>query len=826
MSSSTDSPSNTAASNTAADAQAITSSHQVNTQYTADNIKVLEGLEAVRKRPGMYIGDTGMRGLHHLVYEIVDNSVDEALAGHATAIKVMIHIDNSVTVEDDGRGIPTGMHPSGLSAVEVVMTKLHAGGKFNEEGGAYKISGGLHGVGASVVNALSESLRVEVKQKGKIFTQSFKYGVTQSPLVEIGTAETTGTKTTFKPDTGMFSITEYSSETLATRFRELAFLNRGLRIQLSDERIENFTVQEFYAEGGIIQFVEYLNSSRQALGEVIALTQEEKGVVVDVALQWNDSYVETVSSYVNNIHTIEGGTHVSGFRRALTTVVNKFLVDSGMSKNFKESLQGEDIREGLAAIISVKVPEPQFEGQTKGKLGNGEVEGIVSQIVAERLTKHFEMNPNVLKKIIQKSIDSAVARIAAKKARELTRRKTALDTGGLPGKMADCQERDPALCELYLVEGDSAGGSAKQGRSRKNQAVLPMKGKILNVEKARFDRMLSSEEIRILISAIGAGIGKDDFDIAKVRYHKIIIMTDADVDGSHIRTLLLTFFYRHMPLAIEKGYLYIAQPPLYRAKKGNKEQYLKNEQDLFSYLLQSGIDSAKVTLRDQAVPQENLMEILRATSKYTKAIERYSRRASPDVLNILISKHITAEYIRDELKLNELKEIMTGELSKKGFAVETTTQKEPDGNFSLRVRTRLEGTSKLTLIGSGLLGSMEYEEMLTNYKISEEIHDQSVTLKLGDTIPKVYTSMAKTLDAILEYTKNGIYIQRYKGLGEMNPEQLWETTMDPAKRMLLQVSVEDAVQADQVFSLLMGDEVEPRRNFIETNALKVRNLDV
>ena len=465
----------------------------VNSNYNAEQIKVLEGLEAVRKRPGMYIGDTGLRGLHHLVYEIVDNSVDEALAGHATSIKVLIHTDNSVTVEDDGRGIPTGMHPSGISAVEVVMTKLHAGGKFNEEGGAYKISGGLHGVGASVVNALSESLKVEVKQKGKIFTQSFKRGATQTPLLEIGVSDKTGTRTTFKPDPEIFKeALVYSSETLATRFRELAYLNKGLRIQLTDERVENPATQEFYAEGGIIQFVEFLNSSRQPLHEqVISLTQEVNGVVVDVALQWNDSYVETVSSYVNNIHTIEGGTHVSGFRTALTRVINKFIVETGLNKNFKESLQGEDIREGLAAIISVKVPEPQFEGQTKGKLGNGEVEGIVSQVVSERLTKLFEVTPSIAKKIIQKSIDSAVARIAARKARELTRRKTALDTGGLPGKMADCQERDPALCELYLVEGDSAGGSAKQGRSRKNQAVLPLKGKILNVEKARFDRMLS-----------------------------------------------------------------------------------------------------------------------------------------------------------------------------------------------------------------------------------------------------------------------------------------------------------------------------------------------
>ena len=800
----------------------------VNTNYSADQIKVLEGLEAVRKRPGMYIGDTGIRGLHHLVYEIVDNSVDEALAGHATSIKVFIHSDNSITVEDDGRGIPTGMHPSGISAVEVVMTKLHAGGKFNEEGGAYKISGGLHGVGASVVNALSETLKVEVKQKGKIFSQSFKRGDTQTGLLEIGVSDKTGTKTTFKPDHEIFKeALIYSAETLATRFRELAFLNKGLRIQLTDERVEHPTMQEFFAEGGIIQFVQFLNSSRQALHEqVIAFDQEVNGVVVDIALQWNDSYVETVSSYVNNIHTIEGGTHVSGFRTALTRVINKFIVETGLNKNFKESLQGEDIREGLAAIISVKVPEPQFEGQTKGKLGNGEVEGIVSQVVAEKLTKLFEVTPSIAKKIIQKSIDSAVARIAARKARELTRRKTALDTGGLPGKMADCQERDPALCELYLVEGDSAGGSAKQGRSRKNQAVLPLKGKILNVEKARFDRMLSSDEIRVLISAIGAGIGKDDFDPDKVRYHKIIIMTDADVDGSHIRTLLLTFFYRQMAAIIERGFLYIAQPPLYRAKKGSREQYLKNEQDLFEFLLNAGIDSAKVTVHGKDIVKEDLIQILRASSKFTKAIERHSRRSNPEVLKLLISNGVKAEVLRDEAKLNSLKEKLTQDLAKFGYSTESTIAKEADGAYSLKIRTRLDGTSKVTQISSGLLQSIEYEEMLTHFKISEEIHDGNITLKLGETLPKTFKTMANALEAIQEFAKNGVGIQRYKGLGEMNPEQLWETTMDPERRTLLQVTVEDALQADQVFSLLMGDEVEPRRNFIETNALKVRNLDV
>ncbi len=798
----------------------------VSSNYTASQIKVLEGLEAVRKRPGMYIGDTGVRGLHHLVYEIVDNSVDEALAGHATKIQVYIHADNSISVEDDGRGIPTDMHESGISAVELVLTKLHAGGKFNEEGGAYKISGGLHGVGASVVNALSESLKVEVKQKGKIFTQSFKRGDAQTKLLEIGTTDKRGTKVTFKPDHEMFSILEYSADTLAARFRELAFLNKGLRIQLTDERVENPLMQEFFAEGGIIQFVEFLNSSRQKLHEVISMTNEVNGVVVDVALQWNDSYVETVSSYVNNIHTVEGGTHVSGFRTSLTRVVNKFLAETGLNKNFKESLQGEDIREGLAAIISVKVPEPQFEGQTKGKLGNGEVEGYVSQVVTEYLTRLFEQNPSIVKKVIQKSIDSAVARIAARKARELTRRKTALDTGGLPGKMADCQERDPALCELYLVEGDSAGGSAKQGRSRKNQAILPLKGKILNVEKARFDRMLSSDEIRVLISAIGAGIGKDDFNPDKVRYHKIIIMTDADVDGSHIRTLLLTFFYRQMHSIIERGYLYIAQPPLFRAKKGSKEQYLKNEQELFEFLLKAGIDSAKVMINGKEIVGDELMNILRSNSKYIKAIERHSRRSNPEVLKMLVSKGIKSDVIRDEKKLNETKEMLASELGKMGYTLESTITPEADGTFTLKIRTRLDGTSKVTQIGVGLLQSIEYEEMLTNYSASEGIHEGKINLKLGDKQAEIFTDMSQVLEAVQEFTKNGMNIQRYKGLGEMNPEQLWETTMDPEKRTLLKVTIEDALQADQVFSLLMGDEVEPRRNFIEQNALKVKNLDV
>jgi DNA gyrase subunit B len=804
------------------------SSTTVTSQYTAEKIKVLEGLEAVRKRPGMYIGDTHVRGLHHLVYEIIDNSVDEALAGHATAIQVFIHPDNSVSVEDDGRGIPTGMHPSGLSAVEVVMTKLHAGGKFNEEGGAYKISGGLHGVGASVVNALSESLKVEVRQNGKIYTQSYRRGNPVSGLQEIGITETTGTRTTFKPDSEIFSVHEYNTETLSNRFRELAFLNRGLRICLTDERVENPAPQEFYYEGGISQFVEYLNSSKQKLhDEVIAISAENNGVVVDVALQWNDSYAETIPSYVNNIHTAEGGTHVSGFKTALTRVVNKFLTDSSQSKNFKESLQGEDIREGLAAIISVKVPEPQFEGQTKGKLGNSEVEGIVSAAVADKLGKYLELNPGLLKKVIQKSIDSAVARIAARKARELTRRKTALDTGGLPGKMADCQERDPALCELYLVEGDSAGGSAKQGRSRKNQAVLPLKGKILNVEKARFDRMLSSEEIRVLISAIGAGIGRDDFDVNKVRYHKIIIMTDADIDGSHIRTLLLTFFYRQMHAILERGYLYIAQPPLFRAKKGSRDRYLKNEKALFEFLLDAGLDHAKIRARGTILENAMVREALEASAKVERFIERHSRRNQPETLALLIERGVSAEALKSEESARAVFEGLIGDLEKMGYTADLEIAPEKtDLGFKASIRTRRDGIEKRTSITTALLSSLEYEEVIQSHRNSELIHDGAIEVTFGNDKTVSLKTTRQLLKVIRDQAKSGISLQRYKGLGEMNPEQLWETTMNPETRTLLQVTVQEAVEADRVFSLLMGDEVEPRRLFIEQNALKVRNLDV
>jgi len=800
-----------------------------NSDYTADKIKVLEGLEAVRKRPGMYIGDTGIRGLHHLVYEIVDNSVDECLAGHAKNITVFINSDNSITVEDDGRGIPTGMHSSGISAVELVMTKLHAGGKFNEEGGAYKVSGGLHGVGAAVVNALSEIMIVEVKQNGKVFQQTYERGHPQHPLKEVGVTTSRGTKTTFKPDAEIFPQREYNSDTLSSRFRELAFLNRGLKIILTDLRTEEPKPQEFFYEGGLTEFVQYLNKSKEAIHDkVIFFSQEKDDVGMEIAMQWNGSYSETIISYTNNINTIEGGTHVSGMKTALTRSVNKYAVDSGLAKNMKDvSLTGEDIREGIACVVSVKVPEPQFEGQTKTKLGNGEVEGLVNTMVYEKLTEFFEQNPSVAKKIIQKSIDSALARIAARKAKDLTRRKTALDMNSLPGKMADCQERDPALCEIFIVEGDSAGGSAKQGRARKNQAVLPLKGKILNVERARFDKMLSSEEIKVLITALGAGIGQDDFDIAKVRYHKIVIMTDADVDGSHIRTLLLTFFYRQMREVIEKGYLYIAQPPLYKLKRGNKEQYLKNEADLGEYLLSAGLEGISVRLGDKEIGNEFLVSSMKAAGKYTKSIDKISRRIDPDIIRAMVQKKVTSEVFKNADTLKSLLAEIQLKMQADGHSMTFTVVEDKEyGAWRSVVDTTVHGTKKRMELNLPLMESTEVRELFRLHQAMIGIGSGTFQVFKKDKLEAVVTDHEVLAYQITELAKQGAYIQRYKGLGEMNPEQLWETTMDPTKRTLLKVSVEDAVEADTIFSLLMGDAVEPRRQFIEENALRVRNLDV
>lgn len=797
-------------------------------EYSADKIKVLEGLEAVRKRPGMYIGDTSTRGLHHCVYEIVDNSVDEALAGYAKNIRVRIHLDNSVTVEDDGRGIPVGMHSTGISAVEVVMTKLHAGGKFNEEGGAYKVSGGLHGVGAAVVNALSTSLHVEVRQAGKVYQQTYHRGVPAGALKEVGITDKRGTQTTFKPDPEIFEVVEFNIDTLAARFRELAFLNPGLRIQLQDERLEALKEFDFCFEGGIIQFVEHINKSKQKLHEkVIYFSQDKDWLRAEIALQWNDSYSETISSYVNNINTIEGGTHVSGFRNALTRVVNKYASESGVAKDLKETLSGEDIREGLACVISAKVPEPQFEGQTKTKLGNSEVEGFVNTIVYEKLTTFFEQNPSVAKKIVQKAVDSALARIAARKARDLTRRKTALDFSGLPGKMADCQEKDPALCEIYLVEGDSAGGSAKQGRSRKNQAILPLKGKILNVEKARFDKMLSFEEIKILITALGAGIGKDDFDIAKLRYHKIVIMTDADVDGSHIRTLLLTFFYRQMPEIIEKGYLYIAQPPLYKVKRGQKEKYLKNEQELAEYLLSSSLEQAQILSQGKILPSSQITPALRSANRFSKSLERLSKRIHPEVISGLLYQGLSSSILANELEFKSLLTKVATDCLRHDIKVQFMMTKDEEHNsWSAVLTSSFHGNSKQISINSNMVNSSEFEELQKQIQMMRTLGPAPYQVVLGDRPAFEVENAEKLATYLLEQSKAGLTVQRYKGLGEMNPEQLWETTMDPERRTLLKVSVEDAVEADSIFSVLMGDQVEPRRQFIEENALRVRNLDI
>jgi DNA gyrase subunit B len=800
----------------------------VQSEYSADKIKVLEGLEAVRKRPGMYIGDTGVRGLHHCVYEIVDNSIDEALAGYAKRINVSIHVDNSVTVEDDGRGIPTGMHSTGISAVELVLTKLHAGGKFNEEGGAYKVSGGLHGVGAAVVNALSESLHVEVKQNNKVFRMSFKRGTPTGSLKEVGTTDKRGTLVTFKPDPEIFETVEFSSDTLAARMRELAFLNSGIHITLTDERVEPAKIHDFRYEGGITQFIEYINKSKSPLHDkIIYITAEKDFIGVELAIQWNDSYSETISSYVNNINTIEGGTHVSGFKTALTRVVNKYINENNLAKNFKEGLTGEDIREGLACVISTKVPEPQFEGQTKTKLGNSEVEGFVNTIVYEKLTTYFEQNPSVAKKVIQKAVDSALARIAARKARDLTRRKTALDFGGLPGKMADCQEKDPALCEIYLVEGDSAGGSAKQGRDRKNQAILPLKGKILNVEKARFDKMLSFEEIKILITALGAGIGQDDFDINKIRYHKIVIMTDADVDGSHIRTLLLTFFYRQMREVIEKGYLYIAQPPLYKVRKGQKDKYLKNEPELAEHLLSSGLEGVQIKTSTGVLASSQVVASLKAAARFTKAIDRVAKKLHPEILRGLVNKGVTISTLEKEGELDAVLKQLESELTSKDVRFSWKIERDQEHNCWVAVVDNwIHGTRRTAPINSAILNSTEYEELCKlNQAILTMGEGPYQILTEGRADHSVQTG-EELAEVIVEKTKSGLTIQRYKGLGEMNPEQLWETTMDPSRRTLLKVSVDDAVEADAIFSVLMGDQVEPRRQFIEENALRVRNLDI
>ena len=799
--------------------------------YSADQIKVLEGLDAVRKRPGMYIGDTSERGLHHLVFEVVDNSIDEALGGYCDDIKVIVHIDGSVTVEDNGRGIPVDIHTSeGVSATEVVMTKLHAGGKFDKR--AYKVSGGLHGVGVSVVNALSEYLEVEIKREGKVYAQRYQRGKPDAALKEIGTTKQRGTKVTFKPDALIFEQLDFSFDILSQRLRELAFLNRGVRISIDDQRTQK--QHEFYYKGGIEEFVRHLNRAKTPIhSSVVYLKGERDGFEVEVALQWNEGYAESVYSFANNISTIEGGTHLIGFKAALTRTINYYAAAKGLLKKEGETLQGEDVREGLTAVVSVKVQEPQFEGQTKTKLGNSEVKGFVEALVNEKLGEYLEEHPTDAKKIALKGLDAARVREATRKAKELARRKGALDSGSLPGKLADCQERDPALSELYIVEGDSAGGSAKQGRDRKNQAILPLRGKILNVEKARFDKMISSQEIRLLVTALGTGIGKEDRDLSKLRYHTIIIMTDADVDGSHIRTLLLTLFYRQFQELIEQGYVYIAQPPLYKVKKGKTERYLKDDASLEDYLIELGTED--ITLQAQGdlggltgIPLKNVVKKVLRFERILDIVER--QRKNRHVIAALVrDERMSREVLSDQATLRQLIADVTARLKQSAPDIEPLTidiSEDPEhACYQITARTRMNGSSQQTVVDAPFCLSPEFEELRRMAKDLRAVGAPPFLVVEGDKQTPAHT-LREAVAHVIAQARKGLDIQRYKGLGEMNPEQLWETTMNPETRTLLQVKIEDAYEADDIFSTLMGDEVEPRRKFIEDNALNVRNLDI
>jgi DNA gyrase subunit B len=807
---------------------------KVSNEYTADKIKILEGLEAVRKRPGMYIGDTAARGFHHCVYEIVDNSVDEALAGYCSEIKVIIHPDNSVTVIDDGRGIPVGIHSGeGISAAEIVFTKLHAGGKFNEDDGAYKVSGGLHGVGAAVVNALSQEVTIEIKKDGKVHQIVFARGVTQGPLKIVGEcdADESGTAVTFKLDPEIFEIHEFNYETLSNRFREMAFLNKGLKIVIKDERVEQKDI--FHFEGGLGEFVTYLNRAKTPVHKKpIYFFHSRDDYEIEIAMQWTDSYSESLIGYANNINTPGGGTHISGFKTALTRALNSYAKDNNMMKGTKTTLTGDDMREGLTAIISAKMANPQFEGQTKDKLGSSEVEGIVNSLVGEKLKIFLEENPSTAKMIIRKSLDAAAAREAARRARELTRRKTALDFGGLPGKMADCQEKNPELCEIYIVEGDSAGGSAKQGRDRKIQAVLPLKGKILNVEKARYDKMLGSEEIKMLVQAMGTGIGKDHFDDSKLRYHKIIIMTDADVDGSHIRTLLLTLFYRHLPVIVEKGYLYIAQPPLFKYKKGKLEQYLKDEKELDSFLVKSALMNSVVKIGAEVKGLDEITTLINKYRNYTGTIKSYDRHYDGHLLRRVIETScLTGEVLKDEIKLKSaVKELEEHLLAQKidllkDYEFEIEEDVKHNG-FAVKIKVVSALKTKKFKLSSYFIESSEYKSLENHFEGITKFLKSDFNYVTDKGVENSFDSLKDFSEFILAEGKQGAYIQRYKGLGEMNPEQLWDTTMDPENRTLLQVMIEDVVDADQAFSVLMGDQVAPRREFVEKNALNVRNLDI
>ena len=779
----------------------------------------------------MYIGSTGEIGLHHLVYEVVDNSIDEALAGYCDTVDVAIHLDNSITVIDNGRGIPVDeLKKEKRSAAEVVMTKLHAGGKFDSN--AYKVSGGLHGVGVSCVNFLSEKLHLEIWRDAKTYEQEYARGIPVAPLKQTGKTRKRGTKVTFKPDSQIFTETAFSFDKLSERLREKAFLNKGIRITIKDEREEPERSHEFYYKGGIAEFVKHLNKNKSTLHDkAIYFDKEGENLSIEVAIQYNDGYDEKVYSFANNINTVDGGTHLSGFRSAFTRTINAYAQSSGLAKNFKGSLTGDDVREGLVAVISVKLPQPQFEGQTKGKL-NSDVKGAVESFLNDRLTEFFEQNPPVARKIVGKALDAARAREAARKAREIVR-KGAMGSSMLPGKLADCQERDPALSEIYIVEGDSAGGSAKQGRDRKNQAILPLKGKILNVEKARFDKMLGHSEIKSLITALGTGIGKDDFDLTKLRYHTIILMTDADVDGSHIRTLLLTFFYRQMPALVEGGHVYIAQPPLFKVKRGKKEEYIKDENSMIKYLMRqaTGDMTVKSAGAGDAIEGRALAKSLEKMVDFKHYHERATRRlgGDPQVLNILLESLTGRKGILRKEGLNlrkvfqdeDLMARIEGALDKAGYKTELTSDEE-HGLWEIETVTN---TGVNLVIDWNVASYVEFQQAVELYKTLEDELAAPFVSGSNGASEEIPTREA-LLEKVLTAAKKDLSIQRYKGLGEMNPEQLWETTMDPAKRTLLKVRIDDMVETDQIFTVLMGDAVEPRRKFIEDNALDVRNLDV
>jgi len=802
----------------------------VKTSYSADSIRVLDGLEAVRKRPAMYIGSTGRDGLHHLVYEVVDNSVDESSAGYCDSIHVKIRVDNSITVEDNGRGIPVDMHKTEkVSAAEVVLTKLHAGGKFDNK--SYKISGGLHGVGVSVVNALSEYLELEVRREGAVYRQSYKRGIPVNPLEKVGKTKRNGTKITFMPDPRIFEELDFSFDILSNRLRELAFLNKGIKIILDDERADK--KNEFFYKGGIISFVEYINRNKKVLhNKPVYISGEKDDCSVELALQYNEGYMENIFSYANSINTTEGGTHLVGFRSALTRVINNYLTSSGISKNGKTSLKGEDVREGLGCVISVKIKQPQFEGQTKTKLGNSEVKGLVEAVVYDKLGNYFEENPSIAKQIVSKSIDAARARDAARKARELTRRKSVLEVTSLPGKLADCQEKDPARSEVYIVEGDSAGGSAKQGRDRKNQAILPLRGKVLNVEKARLDKMLNNNEIKVIITALGAGIGEEEYNISKLRYHKVIIMTDADVDGAHIRTLLLTFFFRHMREMIERGFLYIAQPPLFRAAEKKKEWYINSEEEMNDYILGNGVEKIQVlTGEGSIITGTKLLGFIKKGVRLESILDKFQRSGKDsEIIRLLAGDPAFS-------KSDFMDDIILSKTGKRiSNAVENrinswwTDEDEEHGGYKLFFSLKTNGQDHTTWIDKDIFNMPKFSEAKVHISQLTPLGEAPYTVVGNGADGEKNNTLIENMKSLIEYVmqtgQKGISIQRYKGLGEMNPEQLWETTMDPEKRTLLQVKVEDAVAADEIFTTLMGDQVTPRKNFIFDNALNVSNLDV